>query len=399
MRACPICECIEKDEFLAFKRDPVVLRPLPKEKIDELVARGFPARIDLAYSVCSRCGHLFASEHPDSDTLNVIYKELYGTHSPASGFRAFDEKFVRAFAGLVAAGIVPGTGKVLEIGCSDASVLLRMRELGYEAVGCEPSSNARHGAREGLRIVNDFFSPVHFPDERFDLVYSRQVVEHLEDPVAFLAQNRAVLKEQGRIILETPCGEPHLAAGLTNPFQVEHLGVFTAPSVHHALALAGLEMIHSAFDEKNMTVVARPGKAAFPSAEAVERVRAQASEFLRKRQIRMQRLREVLEPYLHDAGNLVIWGAGSYGLHVATTYFDDQQPLDFVDNAKSKHGLAFLGRENVTISSPSSLRHGRPRDILVASEYTQEILAEIKKSDYRVNKVIAIYPHVEVHAL
>ncbi len=61
--------------------------------------------------------------------------------------------------------------------------------------------------------------------------------------------------------------------------------------------------------------------------------------------------------------------------------------------------LSFLGRENVMIGPPSLLRDGPPRDVLIAPEYAQEIINEIKVSDYSINKIITIYPEIEVYAI
>ncbi len=93
---------------------------------------------------------------------------------------------------------------VLEIGAAQGADLLALGDLGYQAVGLEPSDQARAtsaalcarlGAR--VRLVGGVGEAVPLADGYFDAVIANSVLEHVDDPVAVFAEAFRVLKPGG----------------------------------------------------------------------------------------------------------------------------------------------------------------------------------------------------------
>lgn len=53
-------------------------------------------------------------------------------------------------------------------------------------------------------LAIDANAPLPFADQAFDLIWSSEVIEHLKDPAASLAELRRVIRPHGDIILTTP---------------------------------------------------------------------------------------------------------------------------------------------------------------------------------------------------
>jgi SAM-dependent methyltransferase len=100
----------------------------------------------------------------------------------------------------------PAGGSVLDIGCGIGTFLAVCRQGGWEVTGVEPSAIACEVARReyGLELINKPFSSAMFQGKKFDAIFAAQVLHHLEDPTAFVADVGRVLADDGILILRTP---------------------------------------------------------------------------------------------------------------------------------------------------------------------------------------------------
>lgn len=94
---------------------------------------------------------------------------------------------------------------LLEIGCGGGFFLEAAREAGIAVHGIEPAGDGADFARRnmGLDVTSGLFENV-VPPGRFDTVCAFHVLEHVEDPDAFLAKARDILPERGWLALEVP---------------------------------------------------------------------------------------------------------------------------------------------------------------------------------------------------
>ena len=108
--------------------------------------------------------------------------------------------------------------RVLDLGCGNGSTVRGWLDLGFDAYGCDfkfkKGDQVDALQREG-RIVLIAPSPYRlpYPDASFDLVVSNQVMEHVRDYPATLAEMRRVLKPGGHALHMFPSRlmpiEPH----------------------------------------------------------------------------------------------------------------------------------------------------------------------------------------------
>ena len=96
---------------------------------------------------------------------------------------------------------------LLEVGAGKGSLVVRLREAGCNVTGCEVSdfmlteSRRLHG-RLPIAKVDGMALP--YPTAAFDAVLSFDVLEHIPDTDAHLAEVKRVLKPGGSYLLQTP---------------------------------------------------------------------------------------------------------------------------------------------------------------------------------------------------
>jgi 2-polyprenyl-3-methyl-5-hydroxy-6-metoxy-1,4-benzoquinol methylase len=98
-------------------------------------------------------------------------------------------------------------GRLLEVGCGAGALLLELAELGFSCAALETSPEARALAvylnRERPDVAIHCEPRPHWT-ERFDVLVSLEVLEHIADDTAALAQWREWLRPGGRLLLSVP---------------------------------------------------------------------------------------------------------------------------------------------------------------------------------------------------
>ena len=96
-------------------------------------------------------------------------------------------------------------GKVLDVGCGVGQVVQRLIDAGHEAHGVEvsePNIAKAKQVSDRCRLYDGRSLP--FDDATFDSVGALNVLEHVEEPEAFITELVRVVKPGGRIVLSSP---------------------------------------------------------------------------------------------------------------------------------------------------------------------------------------------------
>lgn len=156
------------------------------------------------YVKCSTCKVAFRQQRESAAELDEYWQKAFWTDEEIKKRKNREPVFRDAFALL--RRYKPPVGSVLDIGCGIGTFLAVCRNEGWDVTGVEPSSIACDVAKKeyGLDLINEPFSSTQFPGKKFDAVFAAQVLHHLEDPAAFVADIDRVLADGGIIILRTP---------------------------------------------------------------------------------------------------------------------------------------------------------------------------------------------------
>lgn len=156
------------------------------------------------YVKCSTCHVAFREQLAPAAELEEYWQNDFWTKDEIARRKNREPVFRDAFNLLHERKA--GGGSVLDIGCGIGTFLAVCREAGWQVTGVEPSTTACEVAEReyGLQLIDEAFSSAMFGGQKFDAVFAAQVLHHLPDPAAFLAEVDEVLADDGILMLRTP---------------------------------------------------------------------------------------------------------------------------------------------------------------------------------------------------
>ena len=204
-------------------------------------SRKSPELMHYSLYECKDCNFLFSESGPSATDLEKLY--LGSEFDSPVEARHASETYWREIA---KRGI--SISQVLDVGAGEGSFLGLCLENGAMLVeGIEPSASARSHAQNEIQefiMLGTIESAT--PSGSFTLVTLFQTIEHLRDPLVFLAFAKASLIEGGTVALA--CHDyqhpVNRLLGKRSPiFDVEHLQLFSRKSVRRLLLKAGFRSV------------------------------------------------------------------------------------------------------------------------------------------------------------
>ena len=204
---------------------------------------------------CRRCGTFRIDPPPIAGEREApeFYTDYYASHPAAaaaprraSGRTSRFWRVVGQVPDLLRAG-----RRVLDFGCGEGGLCEELRAAGWPSVTGVDVSQSRiaRARREHPDVDFDDRGREALRDRRdaYDLIVSDNVVEHLTDPAAVLAELRECLVPSGRIVLITPnlqSGHFRLLGRRWTPelSPQSHVFLFTPDSLRRLVEAAGLRV-------------------------------------------------------------------------------------------------------------------------------------------------------------
>jgi SAM-dependent methyltransferase len=136
----------------------------------------------------------------------------------------------------------------MDVGCATGALVKRLREAGMEARGVEPCPETSAYARSerGLDVFTGTFEEARLPDASLDAVHASHVIEHMNDPGAFLSEARRTLRGSGSLILTTPNSDGFQARVFGPAWRSainDHLYLFSMRSLERLLGSRGFRVV------------------------------------------------------------------------------------------------------------------------------------------------------------
>ncbi|HUR86530.1 MAG TPA: class I SAM-dependent methyltransferase [Solirubrobacteraceae bacterium] len=286
--------------------------------------------------------------------------------------------------------------RIVEVGCGNGEFLRRLvlGGPGNTGAGFDPSYRGPDEDLGGrVAFQRSFFGPGEATGEA-DVVVSRHVIEHVDEPIAILELMRSAIEAapDPRLFLETPDVAWILEHRVVWDFFYEHCSYFTPRSLAYAAQLAGLEVVavDLVFADQYQWVQARPaGPASSAAVPERQGLAAAAEEFERAERRLWQRLGEQVAE-LGACGPVAIWGAGAKGVTFANQIDPARESLACViDLNPAKQGGYLPGTAHPIVSPQEAEERGVATAILLNPNYEPEIREMLAASGSRVTLVNA----------
>jgi len=202
---------------------------------------------------------------PVAEDLPLAYREYY-THGdePQGALRSVARDGYRASVNLLVSQFSkPGEteeaarmfierkppGRLLDVGCGHGRFMTAMAKQGWSVFGIDFDGAAVEAARptHGNRVRVGTIDDVVASGERYDVVCASHVLEHVENPIHFLKQCRAILNPNGIVAIKTPnvrsYGHQRFGRDWRGLEPPRHLHIFTSEALRECAQSAKLQVL------------------------------------------------------------------------------------------------------------------------------------------------------------
>jgi SAM-dependent methyltransferase len=318
---------------------------------------------DLDVWQCDRCGLVQTAMLLDRD----YYDDYFMTQTHSTQLNGYLDDLVESFI----TTWCRAPCNVLDVGCGDGAFMAPFRDRNIAVRGIEPSAQGRARAQaQGYIVYPGYISAdTDLPGAPYDVIVSRQVLEHVADISGFLQGVRRNLTRDGHVLIEVPRLEKALVDLRFYDFFPDHVNYFTQDTLALAAMMNGFQVLETKstmYDEYNVAVL----RAREPTDLAVVKL---------NRDRLVQQIQSVLQQN-HEQG-VAIWGAGAKGLSIMSN-LDLQSVAAVVDSDPNKIGRYTPGQ--VLIQDPVTLMEKNIGHVIISAvAFQRVILTKLREMNYR----------------
>lgn len=367
---CLACGSSEVVRFLKLPDVPVFCNVLLSNQDEALAA----PRGTLDLGICRGCGHVYNLAF---DPELVAYAEGYENslhHSPR--FQQYAEELADELKGRH--GLT--SGHVVEIACGQGDFLkLVCSEPGCTGTGFDPSFRGEQ-LGGGITMEREYFGARPL-EKAMDLICCRHALEHIDDPVGFLAMVRGAVPEGSdpAVFFEVPNSLYSLRDGGVWDFIYEHVSYFCGTSLGACFSRAGYHVSRTWETFAGQFLCLETGPADQSDASLltpvppVPELVAMAEGLGDEMAGLLEKWRARFADIAAEGGRVAVWGAGSKGVTFLNLMGADGAAGVPVDINPEKHGLHVPGAGQEVVA-PEKLPALGIRLVLVMNPvYTTEI--------------------------
>lgn len=156
---------------------------------------------------CIKCGLGITSPFPSVKDIQMTNQAIYQVEKRIQAYlsrrRYFEKRYRRYLTNIK---LFRQSGRLLDVGCNIGLFLNIAREAGFAVTGVELNRDCAEYARSAfhLEIFSGYLEQLTFDDQGFDVVTLFDVIEHIPDIHAFLAEIERILKPGGLLVVQSP---------------------------------------------------------------------------------------------------------------------------------------------------------------------------------------------------
>ena len=235
---------------------PEAICPLCAAETSEILAHHLRRGIGMV-CYCPACDHGYLAQEQAVDAKEYygeLYRQEYSHNAEAAATHA--REIYRVYKNYqqdrlhhISPHLTAGS-RLLEVGASAGQFLVHIKDKVGEvnAIELDKACSAFLDSELGIEADAEFLENSRFAGQTYDVVCAFQVIEHVEQPVAFLKALRQATKKGGTIFIEAPNLHDPLLAVWDVPtyrkffYHSAHLHYFTEASLSKVARDAGFSL-------------------------------------------------------------------------------------------------------------------------------------------------------------
>jgi 2-polyprenyl-3-methyl-5-hydroxy-6-metoxy-1,4-benzoquinol methylase len=318
---------------------------------------------------CTGCGHIYnAGFNPNR--VDELYAANVLTNTPVSDTML---KGLESTADFILAR-APAKPSVVDVGGGSGVLAILLARRAAEVHLVEPSRAlvAEDFASRGVTLHSAMFPPPGFAGRQFDVLLSRQVIEHVPSPDGFLQSIRRHVRPNGMVYIELPSAEYIVTVRSVVDFHYPHVHYYRHREMEVLFARAGFA-IEESIEIKNghdVGFILRPVKphATTPASGALE-ASAFAAALAERRTLGQQRLAAL-------KGTIGLYGANAYSQALLGLYPDAAKfGIVFDDTPMYAGQRAYGPGLDIPIEAPRAERFPKLGAVVIAAYLHDLVIA------------------------
>lgn len=254
----------------------------------------------------------------------------------------------------------------LEIGCGNGSFLKEAEQHFQKCVGFEPSKIFYEQCLEKkLNVVNEYFPSNKVNNIKFDAFASRQVFEHIPNPLKTLKAIYESLNYGGVGLIEVPNGRQIINKSRYHEIISDHINYYTEKSLIELCTRSNFEIVKlsEAFNGDYLQVYVRKIK------KNLDIITTKESD-------------EKLLKKCLDFDKVIVWGAGAKAFNFMNLIKNTNNIIAYIDGDKYKENK-YLPNAKLPISKPNKIILEANIIIIFSITYEHEIIQILKDFGYQ----------------
>ena len=262
----------------------------------------------------------------------------------------------------------------IEVGCGDGSFMKYVQKRVPRVLGIEPSAPfAKEAIEQGLEVIIGFVGSENLlTSEKFDSFASRQVFEHLPDPLDVLIGIRRMLNPGAVGLIEVPNGYRALRLKRFFEFFPDHVNYYSINSLVAIASDAGFNVIacKESFGGDYLELWLRNEP----------KIKENVGEMVLHREKVIAAMTIKIMELSNQGKKVVLWGCGAKTLSILSASPSYLLPniVGIIDSDPHKHGR-YVPNTAIQVVAPDQGSKLAPDVVLIlALSYSEEIAASIR---------------------
>lgn len=376
--SCPVCLSKSISDLYSISVPVLQNRVFEKTEMARASLKG-----DVSLSFCHECNFVFNSKF---DNTIIVYDTNYDNSVPSDFFT----NYYHQIAENLYTNYNLKEGVLYDVGCGKGTFLKILCEKypDVKAIGIDPSYEGELQVSPNLSFIQDFFKAEYVLDKP-NLVISRHVFEHIENPVDFLKIISTALSNFSNIpfFIEVPDLMWIIKNNTYWDICYEHCNYFNQNSFSKMMVLSGAKISNISYGFNKQYLW---GKAVLNATvninipqQIVDGNLKELAGFVQNIGLLKLNSQNVIKSYKEKGYKIVVWGMATKGVEFCNIVDGENKLIDYcidINQNKQNKFIPFTGHQimhqSVIVKEKSPLLV-----IIMNTNYATEIITAVTENN------------------